>query len=470
MFHGPKRTLTRVGLAVALVASVMGTALIVSFGVASANSGCGTLAAGGASPPVYINCAVPPSSTPYSSYTDAQQVNLSIGSNSVFSPSDSHGGAIAAIECEYNNGSGGAGDPPNDNFCNAQTAGPDFPFTVQSNGSFDYTTDTGGDTLGLYAQPDSTFPGAAITCNATHACVMYVGEDYTNFTAPHVFSNPFYVGLPAPVISSGTSTSVAVGSNEHFQVVASGSPTFSDTAFSGCTPSTLPSNVTFTGAGLLTGIPVDGSVASYTVCVVANDGTSPNATQSLAFTVTKAPLKITASSPSMAQGGTVPTITAGYLGFVNGDTAAKLTTAPTCSTTATSSSSTGTYPSSCSGAVDPNYTISYVPGSVTVHASFYITTTESAFPSATDGVEYGPVQLEASGGTAPFKWKVTGGALPKKLKVHPTGLLSGKPKSGKHGDASGTYTFTVTVSTHKSKKAPPVQTATATFTITIPAT
>ena len=85
-------------------------------------------------------------------------------------------------------------------------------------------------------------------------------------------------------------------------------------------------------------------------------------------TVNKVPLTITASSPAIAY-GSVPTITAGYSGFVNGDSAASLTTKPTCSTTATSSSpaSPPTYPSSCSGAVDPNYTISYVAGTVTVN-------------------------------------------------------------------------------------------------------
>ena len=84
-------------------------------------------------------------------------------------------------------------------------------------------------------------------------------------------------------------------------------------------------------------------------------------------TVNKVPLTITASSPSVSYGST-PTVTAGYSGFVNGDSAASLTTPPTCSTTATSSSpvSPPTYPSSCSGAVDPNYTITYVAGSVTV--------------------------------------------------------------------------------------------------------
>ncbi len=85
-------------------------------------------------------------------------------------------------------------------------------------------------------------------------------------------------------------------------------------------------------------------------------------------TVAPAALTITASSPTMTYGGTVPTITAGYVGFVNGDTSSSLTPSPTCSTTATGSSpvSGSPYPSSCSGAVDSNYVISYTPGSVTV--------------------------------------------------------------------------------------------------------
>jgi hypothetical protein len=83
-------------------------------------------------------------------------------------------------------------------------------------------------------------------------------------------------------------------------------------------------------------------------------------------TVSPAPLTITASSATMIYGGTVPTITPSYSGFVNGDTSASLTTQPTCSTTATSHSPVGSYPSSCSGAVDSNYTISYVNGTVTI--------------------------------------------------------------------------------------------------------
>ena len=55
-------------------------------------------------------------------------------------------------------------------------------------------------------------------------------------------------------------------------------------------------------------------------------------------TIDKAPLTVTASSPAMTYGGTVPAITPGYAGFVNGDSASSLSAKPTCSTTATSSS------------------------------------------------------------------------------------------------------------------------------------
>ena len=50
------------------------------------------------------------------------------------------------------------------------------------------------------------------------------------------------------------------------------------------------------------------------------------------------------------------------------DSAASLTTKPSCATTASSSSPVmgSPYVSSCGGAVDPNYAITYAGGSVTV--------------------------------------------------------------------------------------------------------
>jgi hypothetical protein len=84
------------------------------------------------------------------------------------------------------------------------------------------------------------------------------------------------------------------------------------------------------------------------------------------LTVTPAPLTITADSKIMIYGGTFPTLTVSYSGFVNGDSAASLTTQPTLSTTATPTSPMGSYPITASGAADSNYTISYVSGTLTV--------------------------------------------------------------------------------------------------------
>ena len=56
------------------------------------------------------------------------------------------------------------------------------------------------------------------------------------------------------------------------------------------------------------------------------------------MTVTPAPLTITADSQTMVYGTALPTLTASYSGFVNGDGEASLTTPVTLSTTATASS------------------------------------------------------------------------------------------------------------------------------------
>jgi len=120
------------------------------------------------------------------------------------------------------------------------------------------------------------------------------------------------------------------------------------------------------------------SVGSYpTSCSGAVDSNYTITYVSGSVQVNPAPLSIAASSDSMTYGGSVPTITASYSGFVNSDTSASLTTLPTCTTTATSSSPAGNYTSSCSGAVDPNYTISYSPGAVVVGSAAVVVSASS---------------------------------------------------------------------------------------------
>jgi hypothetical protein len=142
-----------------------------------------------------------------------------------------------------------------------------------------------------------------------------------------------------------------------------------------------------------------GSHQALSVSFVPNDTVDyTNATYSVYLNVNQAPLTITASNGTMTVGGTVPTITASYTGFVNGDTSASLSTPPACSTTATSSSSAGNYPSTCSGAVDSNYAITYTPGSVIVNPA----SVSVGLSSSSNSVTYGtPVTFTATvtGGT-----------------------------------------------------------------------
>ena len=96
-----------------------------------------------------------------------------------------------------------------------------------------------------------------------------------------------------------------------------------------------------------------------------------NANYSVSYvggTVTVFPvsLTVTASSGSAVYGGSMPPVGPSYNGFVNGDGPASLTTQPTCSTGATSSSPVASYGTTCQGAADPDYLIGYVSGNVSV--------------------------------------------------------------------------------------------------------
>jgi hypothetical protein len=94
------------------------------------------------------------------------------------------------------------------------------------------------------------------------------------------------------------------------------------------------------------------------------------------LTVHQASLTITAQPQSITYGTSVPATTVAYEGFVNGDTAASLTTPPSVVSGQSGVVVVGIYPGnySASGAVDPNYSINYVPGDLDVgHASLTIT-------------------------------------------------------------------------------------------------
>ncbi len=129
-----------------------------------------------------------------------------------------------------------------------------------------------------------------------------------------------------------------------------------------CTVSSVSGEVSIVGTGsceISAAIPASGTYAPASSLVPVS------------ITVNKASLTITASSASIAFSPRLYVVTAAYKGFVDGDDSGVLTTLPTCAVLIPGGvdiSSVGrhTYATSCSGAVAPNYDISYVGGVLSV--------------------------------------------------------------------------------------------------------
>ena len=70
--------------------------------------------------------------------------------------------------------------------------------------------------------------------------------------------------------------------------------------------------------------------------------------------------------------------------------------------------------------------------------------------------------LHAGGGIPPYRWSVTSGRLPTGLRLRPSGVFAGKPRT------RGTFSFTVKVVDHKTTSKPHTQhTATGSLSITV---
>jgi hypothetical protein len=99
----------------------------------------------------------------------------------------------------------------------------------------------------------------------------------------------------------------------------------------------------------------DNKLGNYSVTI--NNGT---------LTVTTIPLVITANDATRLLNAANPAFTVAYSGFVLSDGPGTLGGTLMCTTTADTNSPVGTYPITCSGQTSTNYTISYVPGTLTV--------------------------------------------------------------------------------------------------------
>ncbi|HZS86227.1 MAG TPA: MBG domain-containing protein [Chloroflexota bacterium] len=185
------------------------------------------------------------------------------------------------------------------------------------------------------------------------------------------------------------------------------------------------------------GQPVSSSTPAGSYAITCSGSTAANYSISYQpgiLTIAPAPLTITAASPSVVYDGTVPAIGPTYNGFVNGDSSASLTTAPTCASTAPAGGAAGTYATSCTGAVDPNYSISYQGGSLTI-------------TQAPQAIAFAPLPNHALG-DAPFTVGATGGASgnPVTFTAGPSAVCTAGGTNGATITLVGTGTCTITAS------------------------
>jgi hypothetical protein len=224
-----------------------------------------------------------------------------------------------------------------------------------------YGTALGATQLDATANVSGTFvytptSGTVLSAGVRSLSVVFTPTNTADYTTANESVN--LTVNPAPLTVTANNQSKVYGAtlpaltasytgfvNGDTQSVLSGSPSLTTTA----TAASAAGNYAITAAA--------GTLSAANYSFIGVNGT---------LTVTLAPLTITADNQSMVTGDTWPPLTATYVGLVNGDTPLSLTHLPTLSTTATSQSPAGIYPINVTGAASNNYTITQVPGTMTV--------------------------------------------------------------------------------------------------------
>jgi len=151
--------------------------------------------------------------------------------------------------------------------------------------------------------------------------------------------------------------------------------------------------ITIGAAGTIASTPVyirlasSTPVGNYPGNIVLSSAGAPNVNVVMPLsTVTPAPLTITADNKSKTFGQANPVLTITYTGFVNNDGPAQLTTQPAIATAAITTSAVGQYPITVTGATSLNYTITQVPGVLTINPVPQNIIIPNAFTPNGDGI------------------------------------------------------------------------------------
>ncbi|MDE2155999.1 MAG: putative Ig domain-containing protein [Xanthomonadaceae bacterium] len=311
-------------------------------------------------------------------------------------------------------------------------------------------------------------PGGVISGTPTGFGSFVMSVSATDSTTPTALTatKNYSFTIAQPVLSVATPPNATVGLAYSQQLVVSGgTPPYYNYALSS---GALPAGLSLSGSGLITGTPTTAGSDTFQISVFdSSSGIAPYfAILSVTLTVDPAPT-ITLSPASLGpltvgaaysqtitpSGGTAPyafSVSAGALpaGLALNASTGVLSGTPTAG---------GAYNFTV-GVHDSGAGTGSQAYSVTVQAPT-IALTPATLTAATQGTAYN-ASLAASGGTAPYSFGVSAGALPAGLSLSSGGALSGTPT------VSGSFTFTVTATDSSTGAGAPF-TATRSYTLTV---
>jgi hypothetical protein len=334
-----------------------------------------------------------------------------------------------------------------------------------------FTVVSGGLPNGLSLSPAGVLSGTPVDSGTFSFTVQT--QDSTTGTGPYTGTTSYALTIAPPTITISPSTlpggSVAAA---YSQTLVAGGGMGPYTNFI-ITSGKLPAGLTLSTSGVISGTPTAGGTFNFIVQAQdSSTGTGPY-TGSTSYTLTVgaptislAPSTLPAASVGAgystvisAAGGIAPygnfSITSGALpAGLTLTTSGTITGTPTATgkftfTASARDSSGGTGPYTGSS----TFTVTVNPPSIAINPGL--------LNGAAVGAGYSQ-SLSAIGGTAPYTFALTSGALPAGLSLSTGGTLSGTPTAG------GTFQITVTATDSTTGKGPYTQSASYTLTVASP--
>ena len=336
-------------------------------------------------------------------------------------------------------------------------------FTETKSGSFSVTatgdnpitfSETGALPTGVTLASNGTLSGTPGYGTAGSYPITVKATDANAATATQAFT--LTVNSSAPVFTSGTSTTFIENVTGGFSVTANGDApvTYTETG-------ALPSGVTLTTGGSLSGKPAYNTAGSYPITITAADGHSNTTTQSFTLTVsTNAPSFTSANSAPFTEN-----TPGSFSATANGDGTLTFTetgTLPSGVTLASNGKLSGTPAYNTAGSYPISLKVTDANGKLTAQA--FTLTVAAAGPTITSASTASFTENKAgafgvlANGDGTLTYTETG-ILPSGVTLSSNGTLSGTPAYG----TAGSYPITVKVTDANAKS------TTQAFTLTVAA-